>query len=107
MSNLVPVLFDKDTGRKILSSQGFGGGGGAGIPPGFHIVIGYHHVQTTPALVWHIHHNAHTDNIVYTGVFDSGRDMVMPDRIHIVDQNNVDIFFAEAMVGTANLALFT
>ncbi len=102
MANLVTVQFDKDTGQFVLGK----GHGGGGIPAGFDFVIGYHHVQSVASNTWNIHHNGNTMKIAVSGIFDTTNSWVMPDKVEVIDPDNVIVRFASPMIGTANVVLF-
>jgi len=102
MSNLVSVLFDKDSGSlKLGNSQG-----GSGPLPNSSMVLGYHHIQATVVNTWTVHHNFNTNKLIVAGVFDVNNKVIIPDEIEMIDTNNVIIRFGAPMSGTANLALF-
>ena len=68
MANLIPMQFDKDSGRVVLSHKHQCGGGG-NLPPGCLSVCGYVHEQTTAASIWLIEHNRNTSFFV-TQIFN-------------------------------------
>lgn len=102
MSNLVTVLFDKDTGNFKLG----GSGGLSGPVLGSNFVLGFHHTQSIASNTWEITHNSNSDKIVSVLVFDYYNKSILPNEIEVINQNIVKITFGFPMSGTANLALF-
>jgi len=98
MANLVPVNLDKDTGK--LVAKGTPGGVG---PPGS--VVGYLHIQTTATTTWIVPHNAETTNVIVQ-IYDTSSNLIIPDRVHIIDINTLEIEFGSAMDGRAHILLF-
>lgn len=101
MANLIPINLDKDTGQLVAKGGVSGGGGGPGGP----FASGYLHLQTVSQVTWIVSHNGGTENVVVQ-IYDNSGDLVLPDRVHIVDINTVEINFEAAMDGRAHVIVF-
>lgn len=97
MANLVPLHIDKDTGKIIAKHTAGSGSGGS--------AVGYLFVQSPAANIWIIEHNAGSEQLICQ-IFDTVGELILPDRLSIIDINTVEIEFAAAMEGRAHLMFF-
>ena len=97
MANLVALHIDKETGE-IVARGGSTGGGGSGA--------GYLFEQLSPALTWNVPHGQASDQVLVQ-VFDEVGELTIPDAVVIINLNNIEITFLDAMAGTAHLIFIT
>ena len=96
MANLVPLNLDKDTGR-IIARGGFFGTNAA---------EGFLYEQIIPSAAWNIPHNGVNDQVLVQ-VYDEVGEFTIPQKIEIVDINNITITFGAPQGGTAHILFFT
>lgn len=58
--------------------------------------------ETSPYV---INHNKDTDNIVVS-VFDENDGEIIPDRVHLLDSNTTEVYFAQPFVGKIHITFF-
>jgi len=97
MANLVPINIDKDTGKLVAKEV-------AGGTSAF-AAVGYLHIQTISSLTWNISHNVGTTN-VHVQIFDTSSNLVIPDQVHIIDINTIEVKFGASATGKAHIILF-
>lgn len=71
-----------------------GGGVWAKYRPGM-----YTHNQNTVSTIWHVTHNKGSASFTYA-VFSSAGMQIVPEEVHIIDNNNLEITFLEGLSGT-------
>ena len=98
MSNLVSLFLDKSTGRIVARGTAISGGGG-GVP------TGYRHEQLVPASQWVIIHGQANAKIICQ-IYDSIDELILPDRIKIIDTNTVQVDFETPQAGAAHIMFF-
>lgn len=99
MANLVPLHLDKETGQIVARGGPFGQGG-----PGSN-ANGFLYEQVLPSASWPVPHNELTDQVLVQ-VYDDVGEFTIPDKIEIVDINNIEITFGAPMAGTAHILFF-
>lgn len=62
------------------------------------------HTQSTSANIWSIAHNKATTNFVAQVYIDG--ELIVPDRIVIVDNNNIDVYLGSPAVGQVNIVFW-
>ena len=104
MANFIPIQLDRQTGKKHATRAGLGG---IGAPPGtgFSLTWGYTHEQLSPDFTWVIPHNGGSEDL-QVQIFDTSKELVIPDRVVVIDANNVEIEFTSPMSGKAQLVIF-
>jgi hypothetical protein len=68
-------------------------------------VKGFSQVVSVAALSWTVNHNGNTTNVQVT-IYDTNFDQIIPQSVHIVDVNNIQVTFQAQQAGTAVLVLF-
>lgn len=63
-------------------------------------LAGYIHTQSSASATWNINHNL-DQNYVAVTIYDNTGEVVMPDTIVNVDEDNTTVTFSEAVAGTA------
>lgn len=99
MTNLVPLHIDKDTGRIVARGGVISGGGGGAAS-------GYYHEQLIPASQWVIIHGQANAKIICQ-IYDTVDELILPDRIKIIDANTVQVDFGTLQAGAAHIMFFT
>lgn len=66
---------------------------------------GLEYVQTLPALIWVIPHNKNTKKIQWT-LWDELDEWVMPDKVKLVDNNTMHVYFGSPQAGRMVLMTF-
>jgi hypothetical protein len=67
--------------------------------------FGMEHVQLLPATQWIISHNKNTKRVHWT-LWDEDDEMVMPDRVKLIDSNTMHVFFGSPQAGRIVLMTF-
>lgn len=98
MANLVPLQIDKDTGRIVAKIIPGTVSGSVGLPFFFH--------QPTPILTWNIIHNKNTKKFMVQIFDETTFQVVFPDQIEIVDDNQINVYFLEGQAGYAHCVYF-
>ena len=96
--NLVPVALDKTTGQYVATTVDT-------ATEGESSKSGFLYIQEQAATVWTIVHNKQTMKCL-TQVFDTTGNTIVPDNIRIVDGTTVEVRFAYAQAGYANVVFF-
>lgn len=97
MPILIPVQLDKSTGR--LYAKAVSGSGASAV-------TGFVHTQSVAASSWNIAHALGTENAIVQ-IYDATSELIVPDTIVIVDENNILVTFGAAQAGVAVLMAFT
>ena len=58
----------------------------------------YVHVQDTVSSSWSVNHNLNTTNPLVQ-VWDSNNQLVIPDNVEIIDNNNLQVTFTQGVIG--------
>jgi len=101
MANLVRLHLDKDTGRIVAGGEVTQTGGAPAVTKN-----GFLFTQSTASGLWTIDHFAGT-TLLLVQVFDTGGNLIIPDNIHIVDINTIEVSFGTPATGTARIVFFT
>jgi len=96
MANLTPLLIDKDTGRIVARGGKFKTS----------LADGFLYEQIVPSAVWPVPHNELTDQVLVQ-VYDDIGEFTIPNKIEILDINNIEITFGAPMSGTAHILFFS
>lgn len=64
--------------------------------------LGFTYNQETEAPTWNINHSLNSTHVIVQ-VYDINNNMVLPARIKIVDENNVDVIFANSITGSVKI----
>jgi hypothetical protein len=96
MANLVRLMLDKDSGDIVAKEQT--------VPGGTFETAGFRFTQDTPATPWVITHAGGTE-IVIVQVYDQSNQQIIPDSITVVNPFRIEITFAEAQAGVANILM--
>lgn len=99
MANLVPLHIDKESGKIVARG---GAAGGTGITT----TRGFLYEQVIASDTWNIPHNKENDRVLVQ-VFDEVGEYTIPDKIDIIDINNIQITFGAPMTGTAHILFFS
>lgn len=97
MANLVPLHVDKDSGKIVARGGGIGGRATA---------RGFLYEQIVAASVWNIPHNKENDRVIVQ-IYDEVGEFTIPDKIDIIDINNIQITYGAPMAGTAHILFFS
>ena len=95
MANLTPLHLDKDTGNIVAR------GGSTST----NLADGYLYEQLVPATVWPIPHNRGTDQVLVQ-VYDEFGEFTIPNKIDILDINNIEVTLNAPMQGTVHILFF-
>lgn len=98
MANLIPLNLDKDTGKIVARGGVFGGGVGSSSQ-------GFLFEQIVPSDTWNIPHNTLNDRVLVQ-VYDEAGEFTIPNKIDIIDINNIQITFGAPQGGTAHIMFF-
>ena len=97
MANLVVLHIDKETGKIVAR--------GGRVGPRF-TSKGFLHEQLTPSALWPINHDCDSD-LVIVQIYDITGNFILPERITIVDSDNVNVEFNVPIQGSAHITFFT
>lgn len=90
------AFIDRVTGNTVLI--------GANPNPQIKNVYGYSFMQVTPILVWNIAHNGGSENI-HAQIFTPTKEVLLPDKINVIDSNNISIEFLTPQAGKAQILI--
>ena len=82
------IRFSSPQAGRVIASLGTGPGGLSQF--------------VSSSATWSINHNLGTEYPMVT-IWDTNKNIIFPDRVHSVDNNNVQIFFSVAKTGYANI----
>lgn len=68
-------------------------------------IFGYEHTQSVDAITWNIVHNGNTMRAQVT-IYDTNMEQILPERVKIVDLNNITVTFTAPVSGRATVILF-
>jgi|DEB19_MinimDraft_2_1074335.scaffolds.fasta_scaffold116258_1 hypothetical protein len=92
-------------GKAVILADGTASDGSGPVLSLGGTVIGYEHVQATPATTWVVVHNKNTEKLQPT-IWDSVNELLYADVVKIIDPNTVFIHFSTPQQGRAILLLF-
>lgn len=67
--------------------------------------IGYEHTQSVDSTNWLITHNKNSTRVQAT-IYDENSEQIIPERIKIINSNEIEVSFLAAVKGTAILVTF-
>lgn len=95
MAVLIPLHIDKETGNIVAR-----GGASGGVNN-----RGFLYEQLVPSDTWDVQHDQRNDRVLVQ-IYDEVGEFTIPNKIEIVDLNNIQITFGFPMEGTAHIMFF-
>ena len=67
--------------------------------------FGIEHIQQIPATVWTVNHNKNTKKVHWT-LWDEDDESIMPDKVLLLNNNTLEVYFGSPQVGRIVLMTF-
>ena len=94
VSQYKPIFLNSETGEWIFSLDN---------PYNYTKTISY--TQTVPYNVWTVQHNMNSNHFIIK-IFDNKNVEIIPDRVYIIDLNNISITFSSNVTGNTMIHFF-
>jgi len=89
------------SGFRYIGKKGLSMPAGAGVGD----CIGYEHTQSVESTNWTIVHNRNSRRVQAT-IYDETSELIIPERIKIINSNEIEVSFLAPIKGTAILVTF-